>query len=488
MARRAGSRTRGARCAVAASVRVGADAVAVCLLHAYANPAHERLVTARSPPGYPVSASHELLAEYREYERSSTTVVNAYVAPLMSTHLCAPRTAPGGGCCASCSRTAARSRRHRRRASRCARCSPARPAASSAPRRSARAPGFARIITFDMGGTSTDVSLVDGAPAQHDGSRRSATCRSACRPSTSTRSAPAAARSPTSTPAARCRSGRRAPAPIPGPACYGRARTPTVTDANLVLGRLVPERSSAAACGSTPAGRGASRRALARRLGLDVEATAEGIVRVVNADMERAIRRHLGRARPRSARLHAGAPSAAPAACTRAHSRPPSASRGSGPGASRRAVGAGPAAVRRHLRLRPHCSRPLTTSMPVAWTGARGARPERPRAPGRRWSCRTGHASRVRARRPLRRAVVRDQRPRRAPAIRRGRRLHRRAATTRPFVDAFHAAHERLYGYADAERPVEVVNVRVRGSGRPRTHPCPTHGHGDGGRRARRGR
>ncbi len=65
-----------------------ADSIAICLLHSYANPASEqRLARALTPLGLPLSVSHRILAEYREFERLSTTVVNAYVAPRMSSHL-----------------------------------------------------------------------------------------------------------------------------------------------------------------------------------------------------------------------------------------------------------------------------------------------------------------------------------------------------------------------------------------------------------------
>ena len=109
----------------------------------------------------------------------------------------------------------------------------------------ATAAGIPNVITYDMGGTSTDVALIARRPAARSrpSSSSSTRCRSACRWSTCTPSAPAAARSPRSTPPACCASGPRAPARSPGPICYGRGGSePTITDANLVLGRLDPER------------------------------------------------------------------------------------------------------------------------------------------------------------------------------------------------------------------------------------------------------
>src|SRR4029453_9165930 len=80
-----GAELRRLRAAVA---RRRPESIAICLLHAYANSAHERvLAQALAPLGLPLSLSHELVAEYREYERTSTTVMNAYVAPVMRRHL-----------------------------------------------------------------------------------------------------------------------------------------------------------------------------------------------------------------------------------------------------------------------------------------------------------------------------------------------------------------------------------------------------------------
>ena len=145
--------------------RSGADVVAVCLLHSYVNPAHERAVAGRlRAAGLTVSTSSEVLPEYREFERWSTTVVNAYVTPLIDRYLgrleaALRRTpavdhaverrvdfrgdarAPGGA-----DRALRPGRRRRRRA-----------------RGRGRGAGCPGVISFDMGGTSTDVSLIDGA-------------------------------------------------------------------------------------------------------------------------------------------------------------------------------------------------------------------------------------------------------------------------------------------------------------------------------------
>ena len=128
-----------------------------------------------------------------------------------------------------------------------------------------------------------------GAPTR----ARSTAARSSCRWSTSTRSAPAAARSAGATPAARCGSARARPAPSPGPACYGRGGTePTVTDANLLLGYLAADstpgrRRRARRRGGRAAAVGRAGRASSASSELE---TAEGIVRVANQEMVRALR------------------------------------------------------------------------------------------------------------------------------------------------------------------------------------------------------
>ncbi|MGH9163314.1 MAG: hydantoinase/oxoprolinase N-terminal domain-containing protein, partial [Vicinamibacteraceae bacterium] len=142
------------------------EAVAVCLLHSYANPSHERAVAERlAALGVPVSCSHEILPEYREFERWSTTTINAYVAPLMARYLANLEAQLGdarlrvmqsnGGCISA--ETAGRA------AVRTILSGPA--AGVVGARAIAAAAGFSRIISFDMGGTSTDVSLIDEAIA-----------------------------------------------------------------------------------------------------------------------------------------------------------------------------------------------------------------------------------------------------------------------------------------------------------------------------------
>ena len=146
--------------------RARVRSVAICFLHSYQNSAHERAAAkALARDGIYLCASHEISPEFREYERSSTTVVNAYVGPLMEAYLgelararqfrIAIMQSNGGFLSA---------RDARRHAVRTVLSGPAGGVVGAL--ETARASGFRRVLGFDMGGTSTDVSLSDGAPRE----------------------------------------------------------------------------------------------------------------------------------------------------------------------------------------------------------------------------------------------------------------------------------------------------------------------------------
>jgi N-methylhydantoinase A/oxoprolinase/acetone carboxylase beta subunit len=270
--------------------RSGADAFAICLLHSYANSkGEESIARALAPLGKPLSVSHRILAEYREYERFSTAVVNAYVAPRMSSHLKNLETRLEG----------AHLRVMQSNGSAIgtdlARAEPVRtilsgPAAGVIGAASlARAFGTDRFITFDMGGTSTDVSLFD----------RRARIRTLSHPDGYAVRTPvidihtvgAGGGSIARIDAGgSLRVGPDSAGADPGPACYGRGELCTVTDADLVAGRLVAANFLGGQMKLYPerAERAVSR--LAREMKTDSLAAARGIIRVVNANMERAIR------------------------------------------------------------------------------------------------------------------------------------------------------------------------------------------------------
>jgi len=275
-------------------VECGCASVAVCLLHAYADPSHEvRFEAALRAAGFtgPVACSHRVLPEYREYERTSTTCLQAYVAPKMEAHLgrleTALRSEPllvmlsNGGASSS-----AEARAH---AVRTLLSGPAGGVQGAGA--VARATGRAACVSFDMGGTSTDVALWAGAPTwTREGTVGGLPVGV---PMLDIHTVGAGGGSL----ARRDEGGALAVGPesagaSPGPACYGRGGArPTVTDAHLVLGRLVPERFLG---GEMTLDAGAARAAvstLAEELGLGTEEAAAGIVRVANATMERALKR-----------------------------------------------------------------------------------------------------------------------------------------------------------------------------------------------------
>jgi N-methylhydantoinase A len=269
--------------------RSGAEAVAVCLLHSYAEPRHERrLGRALRGRGLHVTLSHTLLREYREYERVVTTVVNAYVGPVVSGHLGALAASVRGGLRVMQSSgglvgaaTAAAE------PVRTILSGPAAGVVGAAER--ARRAGLRRIITLDMGGTSADVSLVDGEVGW-----RSETVIDELPvrvPTIDIHTVGAGGGSLARLDAGGAlRVGPESAGADPGPACYGRGTAPTVTDANLVLGRLVETEFLG---GALRLDRARAERAiapLARRLGRSLETAASGIVAVATAVMERAIR------------------------------------------------------------------------------------------------------------------------------------------------------------------------------------------------------
>src|SRR5436190_2427527 len=264
---------------------VDADAIAVCLLHAYRDGAHERAVAdelRRRLPHARVVASHEVAPEFREYERASTTAADAYLGPVVSRYLealtdaCADAGLPeplvmrsSGGVA-----TPAEAAAH--------------PAAILVSGPAAGVVGASRIaalagideaIAFDMGGTSTDVCLIASGHAER-ASERAISGLPIRLPTVDLHTVGAGGGSLVWRDAGGAlRVGPQSAGADPGPACYGRGGTePTVTDANLLLGRL-PQ----GLAGGVELDLAAAERALA---GVDPAA----VVDVVNAEMLRALR------------------------------------------------------------------------------------------------------------------------------------------------------------------------------------------------------
>lgn len=267
--------------------RSGAAAVAICFLHSYRNPAHERAaVRALARAGIYACASHQISPEFREFERASTTVVNAYVGPLMqsylgelqraSKHRIAIMQSSGGFLSA---RDAAR------HAVRTVLSGPAGGVVGAV--ETARAGGFRKILGFDMGGTSTDVSISDGAPRE---TTEAAVDGFPIRiPMLEIHTVGAGGGSIAHVDAGGLlRVGPESAGSDPGPACYGKGGEATVTDAHVALGRIDSLLGGGMPLDARRAAAAVDR--VAKRLGLGRTATAAGILRVANANMERAIR------------------------------------------------------------------------------------------------------------------------------------------------------------------------------------------------------
>jgi N-methylhydantoinase A len=276
----------------------GVRSVAICFLYGFVRPEHEqaakRIVAEEFPEAF-ACASHEVAPEFREFERLSTAVVNAYLGPVMQGYIerladrlrelglaVPPHLTQSNGGVIGFAQAAAL---------------PVRTVLSGpatgvvAAQAVGRMAGIAEIITFDMGGTSSDVALLQGG-----------VCRLAGEavvhgypikaPMLDIHTVGAGGGSIAYVDSGGLlKVGPRSAGAMPGPVCYGRGNTePTVTDANVVLQTLNPTHLLG---GRMPVRQDLARAAiagLADRLGLDAMATAQGIVSVVTANMARAIR------------------------------------------------------------------------------------------------------------------------------------------------------------------------------------------------------
>jgi N-methylhydantoinase A len=273
--------------------QTGVQSVAVALLHAYANPVHERMLAERLKAIVPhVSLSHEVNPEAREYERTSSTVFNAAAMPIAVEYLSEleQRLPIGPGLQVFHSAGAmVPIAAVKRRPLVMAMSGPA--AGVSASVSFARQLGTSRMLTFDMGGTTTDVCLIiDGQAEMADG--RMLGDRPLRQPMLAVHSIGAGGGSIVRNGPGGLTVGPQSAGSEPGPACYGRGGTaPTITDANAVLGYLNPETRLGDRISLDIE---AARRAIApiaQALKRSLEETALGIVKVANATMARALRR-----------------------------------------------------------------------------------------------------------------------------------------------------------------------------------------------------
>jgi N-methylhydantoinase A/oxoprolinase/acetone carboxylase beta subunit len=407
--------------------RAGVESVAICFLHAYANPENEREAARGLGRERYLCCSHEVSPEFREYERASTTVINAYVGPLMdaylselergSRHRISILQSNGGFI------TMAEARRH---AVRTILSGPAGGVVGAA--EAARWSGFKRALTFDMGGTSSDVSLWDGevrltTEASVDGVPVRV-------PMLDIHTVGAGGGS-----IARVddggllRVGPESAGADPGPACYGTGEHATVTDAHVVLGRIVTGQFLGGEMQIDAARAAAAVDRIAGKLGRDRVATALGIVRVANANMERAIRVvSIERGQdPREFPLVAFGGCGGLHACEMAEE-----------------LGIRTVIVPRFAGALSALGMLLADRVRDYSAGvADGAEVEKSLA-------------------PLERMARRDMPGATLERMADTRYVGQSYELTIPFGASFHEEHRRVYGYCDPKRPTEVVTVRVR--------------------------
>lgn len=446
--------------AIATLKRERVDSLAICLLFSFVNPEHEHAIAERArAAGLHVSASADVLPEFREYERTSTVTLNAYVGPIIDRYLgrlesSLPAHTPlrvmqsnGGSISAATAR---------REAARTLLSGPAAGVVGAA--FMAAASGFDQVISFDMGGTSTDVALVSGAISETtEGSIGGYPMRL---PMIDIHTVGAGGGSIAwfDTGGA-LRVGPASAGADPGPAAYGRGGVePTVADANIVLGRLIPEHMLGGALRLDPDAATNAVASIARRLDLAPDAAALGMLRIVNAHMEGAIR-VISVQRgydPRDCALVAFGGAGPLHACELAASLriprvliPPAAGVLSAFGMLAADV------IKDYVR---------TVMLPLIGSDDTiAAALARLSEQGRRDLIDEGYADeRISLERYLDMRYVGQS-----------------YELTIPFAEgagmasAFHRAHAQRFGYSDAREPVQIVNVRVKARGRVDTPPLP---------------
>ena len=442
---------------------MGCSAVSICFLHSYANPAHERraaaLVRGVWPEAY-LCASSDILAEFREFERFSTATVNASLMPLLDDYIARfetglsaigvtvePRVMQSNG--GAVSPAAIRRAPVNTFFSR-----PAGGVIGAATlSKAALTPD---IITFDMGGTSTDVCLIaDGAPGQANVRDMGGFPVRARTLDLHTIGAGGGSLAWVD-PGGLLKVGPKSAGAMPGPACYGRGgKSPTVTDANMALGRLnqrslldgrmavFPERA-----------RDAIEQTLCQPLGLDLTAAAAGILDIVNVNMMGAVRVisvERGDDPRRFALMPFGGAGPLHAADVAAMLGMPRVIVPARPGVLS-ALGLLQADARGDFSV-THLAPALPEAIPDL-NAALAALDER----AADWlAAERRDAAEAASERLIEMRYLGQNYDLPIPLA--GERAD--AAALAQAVAAFHASHERLYGHAMPERPVEIVNIRL---------------------------
>jgi N-methylhydantoinase A len=429
-----------------------AESIAVSFLFSFANPAHEQAVAdALSSLRLPISLSHQILPEFREYERGATVALNAYLAPRMQ------------GYVLSLERGLAR----RKASLSIMQSSGGILSAASASREPVRTilsgpaggvigalsvaknAGIRQFLTFDMGGTSTDVALLDANREPQTTIEGQVASLPVGVPMLDIHTAGAGGGSLAWIDAAGAlQVGPQSAGADPGPACYGRGDRTTVTDANLVLGRLHPDQFLG---GGMRLDRARACRALtdlhsAASSFTSIEHLAEGIIRVANARMESALRRvSIERGYdPRTFTLLAFGGAGPLHACALAQLL----------GIRRVLVPAAPGALSALGILDADLRREFSRTVMFA--------------PGSPQIAEVFCALESEARAAFQAEGVRPKLSRSADLRYHGQGYELRVDWSAHAIARFHQLHAQSYGYADPSRPVEIVTLRVQAIARSR--------------------
>jgi N-methylhydantoinase A len=426
------------------------EAIAVSLLFSFANPAHEQAIgAALASLRLPISLSHQILPEFREYERGSTVALNAYLAPRLQQYVhalqrgLAKRGAnlsimqSSGGILSSAS----------------AEREPVRtilsgPAGGVIGALSvARAIGIDRILTFDMGGTSTDVALLDTAREPPTSTEGQVAGLPVGVPMLDIHTAGAGGGSLAwMDHAGALQVGPQSAGAVPGPACYGGGNRATVTDANLVLGRLHPDHFLGGAMHLDGARARSALAAIPTKSFATLEHLAEGILRVANARMESALRRvSVERGHdPRTFTLLAFGGAGPLHACALAQSL----------GIHRVLIPNAPGALSALGILDADLRREFSRTVMLA--------------PGSPQIVQVFRALEEEARVAFAAENSLPSLARSADLRYHGQGFELRVDWTANAVARFHRLHAESYGYADLARPVEIVTLRVQAIARTR--------------------
>ncbi|GAB4125703.1 MAG: hydantoinase/oxoprolinase family protein [Acidobacteriota bacterium] len=434
------------------------ESIAVVLLYSFVNPESElRIGDALADSGVPISLSHRILPEFREYERTSTTVINAYVQPIMSAYLEAltrdEMVARGQLTIMQSNGGSLAPDAARREPVRTLFSGPAGGVVGAF--EVSRTAGYDRILTLDMGGTSTDVCLCDGRIETTNEASIDHHPIAVQMIGIHTIGAGGGSIAWIDD-AGLLKVGPRSAGADPGPICYGKGDQVTVTDAHLFLGHLDPDYFLGGAIKLQPEPVEPSLRELGARLGgnerqWEPHEIAEGIIRIVNTQMERALRAiSLQRGYDtRDFTLVAFGGAGALHACELAQALL----------IPRVLVPRNPGALSAMGILRADAVRDASATL-LSQTGD-------PELPARLQAAAEPLETRVREE-LIHQGFAPDdiELARSVDARYLGQSYEINVPLSDEWVKDFHRRHEQLYGYANPSLPVEVVSLRVRGRAR----------------------